>query len=314
MTTPTRILRSLSLSATAAFLATFVPSGPAGAQVVTEERIAFTERSAPARPAVYSMRPDGSGLRREIRSADRPALSPTGDRIAFDRVAGKGKRASSEIFVYTFATRKTIQLTDDPNTADGSPDWSPDGTEIVWRRDTQIWTMAAGGSNELPLRTADGTIVEGNSPAWSHDGDRIVYYDQRGEGVGDFDIFVLDLVTKAETQLTGGPDESSDDRDPQWSPLDDEIVFSRAANTAADEEIWIMNSDGSAPEALLFEDPGRDASEPMFSPSGAQIAFECDLNRDFDQDICTMNANGTGAVARTTSGHNFAPDWGLAPA
>jgi Tol biopolymer transport system component len=290
-----------------------VPPGSAGAQT-TEERILYTDRTAPSRPTLFSIRPDGTGLRKELRGADQAALSPDGSAMAFVKLVGNRKNGSSEIFVQVFGERKPTQLTDDPGN-DASPDWAPDGSQIVWARDNTIWVMNADGSDEHALRTGSdgsGPVVEGNTPAWSHDGTRIAYFDQRGSGPGTFDIFVFELSTGTETQLTDDSGQADDDKNPQWSPSDGEIVFARRPAGSINDEIWAMAADGSG-EHVVFADSagGRDASDPVFAPGGSEIAFECDLNGDFDRDICRMDADGTNAQTVTPSGHNFAPDWGL---
>jgi TolB protein len=83
-----------------------------------------------------------------------------------------------------------IRLTDHPG-AEMHPDWSPDGTQIVFEakrdeRNWDIWVMNADGSAPRNL-TANEPSDDGN-PAWSPDGERIAFSSNRG---GDFDIYVM---------------------------------------------------------------------------------------------------------------------------
>src|SRR5512143_1439113 len=68
-----------------------------------------------------------------------PAWSPDSQQIAYTRCAiydkEKGRNATScEVFVMTVATREARQLTHN-EVYDGQPSWSPDGQQIVYRRE-----------------------------------------------------------------------------------------------------------------------------------------------------------------------------------
>ncbi|MGA3019646.1 MAG: winged helix-turn-helix domain-containing protein [Bryobacteraceae bacterium] len=91
----------------------------------------------------------------------------------------------------------TAKLPADPNlvrltnnvASDGQPDWSPDGSKIVFvsNRDglPAIWVMSPGGSNPHNLT---GSLGASDSPAWSPDGTRIAFQRKRG---GTPEIFVM---------------------------------------------------------------------------------------------------------------------------
>ena len=65
--------------------------------------------------------------------------------------------------------------------ADGQPDWSPDGSKVVFvsNRDglPAIWTMRA---DESDPRNLTGSLGRSDSPAWSPDGTRIALPRKRG--------------------------------------------------------------------------------------------------------------------------------------
>jgi Tol biopolymer transport system component len=132
---------------------------------------------------VYSVKPDGSGLRNLTRdlSFDQfsPAWSADGRRIAYVEADGA---SSSEIYgdeLWTMradGSRKR-RLTEN-GTADEQPAWSPDRKWIVFSRRTPHGNVdlavirSSGGRVRLLTRT---TNVDELVPAWSPDGGRIAY-------------------------------------------------------------------------------------------------------------------------------------------
>jgi len=119
-------------------------------------------------PAVWTMRPDGSGKRRVVAGAYDPAWSPDGKRLAFAR--------SGEIYTIGRTGSDPKRLTYDRDT-DGDPTWSPDGRRIAWSSDqsfavdsAEIWSGPATGG--VPTRLTRNTTSD-LEPDWSPDGTRI---------------------------------------------------------------------------------------------------------------------------------------------
>jgi DNA-binding CsgD family transcriptional regulator len=125
-----------------------------------------------------------------------------------------------------------------------SPAFSPDGSQIAFTRDFDIWIANAGGSNARSLATvaqlqtppagsADDFSLGAQSMAWSPDGERIAYVLGRISGSGVQDLWVMnaDGSERKELSREGGVWEQ-----PVW--LDSErvsvvapgkiVVFSRA--------------------------------------------------------------------------------------
>jgi Tol biopolymer transport system component len=112
-----------------------------------------------------------------LASAQEPAWSPDGSRLAFSCQFGEGSSALVEICVVNADGTQPIRLTTDA-WRDGSPDWSPDGTTIALqsnrsdvsdRSDVRITFMnPQGGDVSL--------FIEGHAPAWSGDGTRILFH------------------------------------------------------------------------------------------------------------------------------------------
>ncbi len=75
----------------------------------------------------------------------------------------------------TAGTRSSpkVRALADTGTLDGFPDWSEDGSRIVFMRDGQVWVMMAGGQEARAItQTPDTWDV---SPVWAPDGSRIAF-------------------------------------------------------------------------------------------------------------------------------------------
>ena len=74
------------------------------------------------------------------------------------------------------------------------PRYSPDGRQIVFQSDWQVWVMSADGRDPKPL-----TFDQGGMPDWSPDGRRIVYI-----GPGNT-VWLMDSEGQNRRQLTFRP-------------------------------------------------------------------------------------------------------------
>ena len=90
-----------------------------------------------------------------------------------------------------------------------------------------------------------------------------------------------------------------------FEPAEGVIVF-QTERHGTNEEIYIMNADGSGQTRLTFNN-FRDVC-PSISPDGRKIVFSS--NRDGDYEIYIMNCDGSNQQRLTTSvGFDLHPDW-----
>ena len=166
-----------------------------------------------------TMNRDGSGQRtlteETLFEAD-PVWSPDGADIAFARMHGQSHYQHMEIHVIDADGGNDRQLTDD-ETGDAAPAWSPDGERIAFMTNraesarcfghdcagytSEIYVMAADGSDPTRLTRSP---EEDSSPAWSPDGERIVFTrESRGEAP---ELWVMNADGTCARRLTVGLD------------------------------------------------------------------------------------------------------------
>ena len=207
------------------------------------------------------------------------------------------------------------QLTNEPG-RDYEPDASPDGKRIVFASQ-----RASGDSAQLHLMDTDGSKVRrltfsaeaaanrvlDDYAEWSPDGKRIAF--QRTtipeEGKPDADIWLIDVETGEERQLTETPDDW--DSTPTFTADGSAVIFE--SNRSGGFELYRLSLDGGE-AARLTEREGNE-SEAKQSPDGEMIAFVSDQDGDFD--VYVMNAGGGNVRALTNAEGNdrcpqFSPD------
>ena len=207
-----------------------------------------------------------------------------------------------EIYIMDSDGTALSKLTNN-NYGDGSPDWSPDGSKIVFTSyrdggDSEVFVMNVDGTGIVQL--TDNSTFDG-APKWSPDGRKMVFVSDRdGE---DTELYVMNSDGTSVRRLTSN---SSDDRWARWSPDGNRIVF-HSYRDGEDLDIYVMNSDGSGVVSLTNHSE-HDAA-PSWSPDGEKIAFMSGRDGE-DFEIFVMNADGSGVVQLTdNTSYDGAPVW-----
>ena len=171
---------------------------------------------------VFVMNVDGSNviqLTSNSRDDFAPAWSPDGSKIAFssNRISSANPEGDYEIYVMNTGGESfgLTQLTN--NTVDDNgPDWSPDGSRIVFISNPllnwwEIYAMNADGTGRTRLTD---NIVEDLGPVWSPDGLKIVF--SRNPAFGDSEILIMNADGAYALQYTNNTDY---DGSPDWQPI-----------------------------------------------------------------------------------------------
>jgi Tol biopolymer transport system component len=102
---------------------------------------------------VWTMKPDGSGLRRITARSDwSPRWSPDGTQLVLVRRVRTGASLRRDIVVVTRVGRFVRKLV----SGGSSPAWSPNGKEIAFVREDGIYTVSAGGGLAKRVHAGSG--------------------------------------------------------------------------------------------------------------------------------------------------------------
>ena len=220
---------------------------------------------------------------------DAAAISPDGRRLLF-----VGTRdGNADVFAIPFRPADPVAAGEATNltrhaAGDYNPAFSPDGTRILFSssRDTTVATSTGAGppaaylASELYVMQADGSDVRrlthheswDGAPAWTPDGEAVVFYSQRG---GDPRIYRIGI--DGSDGIEGG--NGADGAMPEPISAEGEAALSpvpapdgRIAFTARRDDRWAIVStlpDGSDPR--LESDTARDYWAPAYDAVSGRL-------------------------------------------
>jgi Tol biopolymer transport system component len=273
-------MRPLLIAALAALLA----GGAHGADSAARSRIAFGLLGNGA-SSIYTVRPDGSGLRRltvpptrqQLGGDSGPVWAPSGRRIVFERDLTYWGSDRYRLAAVPAAGGLAHQLTKGP--FDAMPTFSPSGRRIAFVRGAgtaSLYTMDRFGRHAARL-LSDGLDV---SPAWSPDG-KTIAFSRLADPSLPIDQATLYLSDANGSQVRPFGPAPVMGVSPSWSPDGRRIALVSFADhndpaCPADScppsgEIYIVGADGTGLTRLTTSK--ADDEHPTWSPDGSRIAF-----------------------------------------
>lgn len=146
----------------------------------------------------------------------------------------------------------------------GAPVLSPDGTQFAMIRNEQIVLMPSDGGWTVTLTTTAGGK---SGVAWSPDGQRLAYASQGG-------IWVVEVRGGEPKRLTnapagGGDPRGASDRQPQWSPKGNWILFETGRR--GNNDLMVVSADGLT--SCYLTSTEADEGNAAWSPDGTRISY-----------------------------------------
>jgi TolB protein len=288
-----------------------VGSGPPGA-LLAIATLAAALVIAPAVAHAQTGRADGavripvSGLGGSLQN---PCFSPDGTRIVLTRWPRRYNEGVASVHVAKFDSGDLLaRLSPRGGTAVNLPGscWNGPTDRIVFslERDAPDWPYSTSpdGSGLRRLVSLRGRIAI--EPSFSPDGRRLAFEVSKYDAEGNGSIYVANVDGGGLLRLTRG----SDDRQPNWSPSGDRIVFQRRRGEVWDA--WTVAPDGSG---LRNVTRTRRYSETdiAWAPDGERIVFSTDEFGGQIAGLAVMDADGgvRSRVTRARGWYDGAPSW-----
>lgn len=189
---------------------------------------------------------------------------------------------------------------------DDYPEWSPDGTRIVFQRTVisedkkhvyaDIWLIDPQTGQESALTNTQN--IWDSTPSFTADGKSVLYESNQA---GSFDVYRQPIDGGGAVRVTGS---DGTDSEAKQSPDGRHIAF--ISDRDGDFEVYVVDSDGSDLRQLTSTDGKEEC--PQWSPDGTRLSFSSD--RDGDQELYVMNADGSDQRRLTNSpGGDEVADW-----
>lgn len=207
-----------------------------------------------------------------------PSISPDGKYVAFVST----RDGNYDVFIMNIDGSNLINITQDPESKDIHPYWSPDGTKIIFNStmkgtDYDIYIMNIDGSNRIKIRT---NIGEATHAQYSPDGNKIVFRKFFKIGaILNSEIVIMDMKSKKEERITRN---KGFDNHPIWSKNGNRIFFTsnRDGKSEYDVSVYEYTLMGKKIKRLTYHPSNQEDMTPIYDPIRNSIFFSRWLSKD----------------------------------
>ncbi|MBD0671515.1 TolB family protein [Streptomyces sp. CBMA156] len=255
-------------------------------------------------------------------SAQNPAFAPDGRSVLLTEFSGgynQGAAALSVLPLDGGAPRKVVEDPDKAAVNLPGTSWNAAADAFAFATDREsehdeVWLMKPGGAPERVTRHADDSGY--SEPSFSPDGEWIVFQQSHdpehaaaGGAAGRDSLWKVRRTGGTPVPLVDGPATGTDNRQPNWSPQGDRIVFQRRSAGREDWSLWTVAADGGGLRQVTAA-PGEH-TDPSWSPDGRFLVFSSNLGDLPNAQVFVVEAGGGTPVrvTRDDSAYDGAPSW-----
>jgi Tol biopolymer transport system component len=212
-----------------------------------------------------------------------------------------------DIWVMDADGTNQTNLTNTPDTNEGQPAWSSDGTKIAFTGPGELNEDGSGGLDDIYVMDADRSTNDATSltdtpdfleyrASWAPSGAQLTFVREiPGEIISEqSDIFVMDADPATNDDAINLTQTDAREDDPAWSPDSTKIAFSGVRNGG--EEILTMDPEGQNEEILTGDSFEAADRAPDWSPDGTKVVFQkqCQGVCSDAWEIWGVNRDGSG--------------------
>jgi len=260
------------------------------------DEIAYVRQTGPG-AGIWLVKPEGGEPRKIIEGGQNPSWSWDGKRLVFER--------DYDLWIANADGSNQTSVEGLPRTdlllADRNPALSPDGSTIAFFQKDKgpigdIWVIPTQGGKARQL-TFDSNF--GGTPAWTPDGQSIIFSSLRG---GSRTLWRI--------AASGGQPEpllvsAGEDTEPAISRDGHQLIYTNTRNN-----FLLQLTDPASGKTTTLTESRVDLVDPSFSPKSDRVLF-FNVSNDGDIHIFQINVDGAGLtqLTHTKGTRNIHPQW-----